>query len=185
MNEADQRTSWFSATTVDLVYSTVRATCARAGLRSEQREEVAQEVWLWLLRRGLPPPQSSAWLNAVTRNMLLRWRRRQHRLSSREAQAPERLDRAVAAGSVEELENQIALAQVATALSPLERRLLMLFLREGSLSEAASRLGIPKGSRTYLRKRLATRLRKAGFHRAGPSEGPSQTNAGKAARKIL
>ena len=124
-------------------YARILSACLYAGLSRSDAEDVAQDIWAWILRSGQPAElYGTPWLGAVARNFILRyWRRRQRRSS---------LDR------MEE------------RLPSTEAKLLRL-VRDGcTFAQAVRLLGIPRGSRCYYRKRLISHLKQGLTAAAGP-----------------
>src|SRR5712664_1821598 len=66
-------------------YSRILKCCSCAGLAPSEADDVAQDIWIWLLREGrLTREVSMPWLAAVARNFILRYRRRKYRRSTLE-----------------------------------------------------------------------------------------------------
>jgi DNA-directed RNA polymerase specialized sigma24 family protein len=138
-------------------YSRILTSCVYAGLPPCEADDVAQDIWLWLLRQGSPSPiVSMPWLSAVSRNFILRYRRRSFRRKAREGRPLDAVPEPRAAESLPELEASELLDRVAAAVPEIERRLLALIRRGHSLAEAARLLGIPRGSRAYYHQKLIT-----------------------------
>lgn len=138
-------------------YARILTSCIYAGLPSSEAEDVAQDIWLWLLRQGTPGPVvSMPWLSAVSRNFILRYRRRNFRRKAREGRALDAVPEPRTAESLPKLEASELLDRVAAAVPEIERRLLALIRRGHSLAEAARLLGIPRGSRAYYHQKLIT-----------------------------
>jgi len=131
--------------------------CIYAGLRQSEADDVAQDIWLWLLRQGTPVlVVSMPWLSAVARNFILRYRRRSFRQKTREGRPLDAAPEPQTAEALPEFEASELLDRVAAAVPEIERRLLALIRRGHSLAEAARLLGIPRGSRAYYHQRLIT-----------------------------
>lgn len=133
-----------------------------AGLARFDAEDVAQDIWIWMLReKKLNIARSDQWVRAVVKNFVLRYRRRIARLAIRESQAfetspdegygPERLD----------IETQLSVLSVERRLPRREARLLHELRLGATWPEATERVGVPNGSRDWLRKRLAQKIRAA------------------------
>jgi DNA-directed RNA polymerase specialized sigma24 family protein len=136
-------------------YSRILTSCVCAGLPASEADDVAQDIWLWLLRQGTPAPiLSMPWLTAVCRNFILRYRRRTYRRKAREGRPLDAAPEPRTAESLTELEASELLNRVAAAVPEIERRLLILIRRGHSLAEASRLLGIPRGSRAYYHQRL-------------------------------
>ena len=70
------------------IYSQILRVCVKAGLGRAEAEDIAQDIWTWLLRSGSPSLALTApWLSAVAQNYVLRFRRRAGRLRAREGVA--------------------------------------------------------------------------------------------------
>jgi DNA-directed RNA polymerase specialized sigma24 family protein len=152
--------------------------CLCAGLAPSEADDIAQDIWLWLLREGrLASALSLPWLSAVARNFILRYRRRKYRRSALEGQpldaSPEPSTREVWPA----LEAGDLLDRLAASLCETERRMLALIRMGHSLAEAARLLGIPRGSRAYHQERLVACARRE-LARRGP---PSNRQAGRTA----
>ena len=153
-------------------YSRILTCCICAGLRASEADDVAQDIWLWLLRQGTPALDR---LDAVA----LRGRPEFHPSVPAKELPPEGSGRAPARRG----------ARASNGLSPcrssrrascwtvspppsreIERRLLALIRTGHSLAEASRLLGIPRGSRAYYHQRLITcgrrelRVRRAAGH---------------------
>lgn len=135
--------------------------------RDEEAEEVAQEVWLRILRGILAlqePGRLPAWIFTIARRTVM------DRLRVRYAEAPlvpleELGTEEPDLGWMDEEVLECALLE----LSPMEREVLVLFhLRELTLREVAEVLGVPSGTvkSRLSRARLALeqRLRAKGVH---------------------
>jgi len=136
-------------------YSRIRAGCLHSGLEPSEADDVAQDIWLWLLRNRTPAlAVSLPWLSGVVRNYVLRYRRRTFRQKAREGLRLDSVAEPRAAEDLPQLEANELLDRVATAVPATERRLLGLIRGGHSLAEAARILGIPRGSRAYHHQRL-------------------------------
>lgn len=129
-------------------------TCVAARLPRHDAEDLAQDIWLWLLRTGPPEQFTNAWLQAVTRNFLLRYWRQSVRALSRHEELTERELPVPDASETERLELALSLDRIAGTLPPREQRLLGLLRKGHSFSDAADLAGVPKGSRHFCRSRL-------------------------------
>jgi len=138
-------------------YSRILTSCIYAGLRQSEADDIAQDIWLWLLRQGTPVlVVSMPWLSGVARNFILRYRRRSFRQKTREGRPLDTAPEPQTAETLPELEASELLDRVAAAVPEIEGRLLALIRRGHSLAEAARLLGIPRGSRAYYHQRLIT-----------------------------
>lgn len=134
---------------------TILGSCRAAGLSVRDSEELAQELWLWLLRRGLPLDAiEHSWLRGAVHYYILRFRRRQLASRARETVLPPDELVRQAHSMVDDLEHEDLLDHLANASRPVERDLLFLVRNGHSLTEAFMRLKIPLGSRSYYKKRL-------------------------------
>lgn len=129
-------------------YVWIARVCRSEGLSSPDADDVAQDIWLWLLRSGLPfATITKPWLRVVARNFVLRHRRRMFRQQRREAlsldDAPE--PRTGDGGAA--LEKRDLFDRMDAGLPDTDRRLLDLIRRGHTLAEAAGILEIPRGSR--------------------------------------
>lgn len=127
--------------------------CSRAHLPATDAQDVAQDVWLWLIESGRSAEAASLpWLGGVAVNFVRRhWRARSRRIE-RESRATD--DRA---GSVD-FETRLSFDEMERRLPDREAQLLRLLRRGASFSEASKLLRIPRGSHDYYRKRLYARL---------------------------
>jgi DNA-directed RNA polymerase specialized sigma24 family protein len=138
-------------------YTRILTCCIYAGLRASEADDVAQDIWLWLLRQGTPALiVSMPWLSSVARNFILRYRRRSSRQKTREGRRLDAAPEPRTSETLPELEASELLDHIAAAVPEIERRLLALIRRGYSLAEASRLLGIPRGSRAYYHKRLIT-----------------------------
>ncbi len=141
--------------TVRTSQSQMIRTCVGAGLSAADAEDLAQDVWTWIVRAGVPVTVvATPWLKAVVHNYILRFRRRSGLHREREGRrletAPEQ-----ASWQPEALVESNELLDILASLLPKTERSLLALIRRGyTLPEAARRLGIPPGSRAYYQGRL-------------------------------
>jgi DNA-directed RNA polymerase specialized sigma24 family protein len=129
--------------------------CVGAGLSSADAEDLAQDVWTWIIGVGVPVEVlATPWLNAVVHNYILRFRRRSGSHREREGQSIETAQEQACWQPEALLESNELLDNLASLLPTRERSLLALIRRGYTLPEAARRLGIPPGSRAYRQGRL-------------------------------
>ena len=129
--------------------------CLCMGLSLADSEEIAQEIWIWVLRLGVPTAlMTTPWLKAVVHNHVLRHRRRSYSRAVREGRTLESVPEPRVWQPFARLEAKDLLDRVASLLPERERDLLALIRRGYSLPEASRRLGIPDGSRAYYQGRL-------------------------------
>jgi DNA-directed RNA polymerase specialized sigma24 family protein len=128
--------------------------CNLARLPASDAQDVAQDVWLWLLESGRSAQADSLpWLGGVTVNFVRRYWRASCRRAARESRGlagrgPDAID----------FETRLSLDEMERRLPELEANLLHLLRLGASFSEASQRLRIPRGSHDYYRKRLYGRL---------------------------
>lgn len=144
--------------------------CGHQGIPRADAEDMAQDLFVWLLthqdKRAL---LEGAALRGAIRIYLMRYRRRTHRRRLREGPAltsdfdprgwsePRTNETAV---SVRSLEN----------LLPGTEALVLRELRAGATwAEAVAAVGVPPGSRDWLRKRMAGHVRSAFAPRGHPA----------------
>lgn len=129
--------------------------CIHAGLAPADAEDVAQDIWEWLLRTGnVSLAQEIPWLGAVAQNYIRRFWRRSFRRSIRERAALVSAGQARFDEPAKGLESKEVLDRLSAALPDRERKLLTLIRSGYSLAEAARALKIPRGSRSYYGDRL-------------------------------
>ncbi len=137
------------------IYSQILRVCLKAGLGRAESEDVAQDIWTWLLRTGSPTLALTApWISAVAQNYVLRFRRREGRLRLREGVAIDAIPEPGCPGDTARLEGREVLDRMAAVLPRTERSLLALIRNGHTFARAAERLGIPRGSRAYYHARL-------------------------------
>ena len=142
-------------------YFRILMTCLCSGLSAADAEDVAQDIWVWLLRQRTPVlAVSMPWLSAVARNFILRYRRRSYRRSLREGRSL--LDGPDPRSSPEEADLEIneLFEKTAALLPEVERRLLCLIRKGYTLAESARMLRIPRGSRAYHHAQVVARARR-------------------------
>jgi DNA-directed RNA polymerase specialized sigma24 family protein len=159
-NALDGEGELTSADQIQASHARVVRACVAAGLRLSDAEDVAQDLFLWLIRDGATLAVVSApWLAAVARNFIRRYWRGRIVRNLRESSATSEAevfarsdDRAKA------IEVRLSLDRVERRLPLVEARLLHLVRQGCSFAEAVGALGIPRGSRTFFRKRLIAYL---------------------------
>jgi DNA-directed RNA polymerase specialized sigma24 family protein len=136
-------------------YVQITRACVCAGLSPEDAEDLAQDIWAWMIRVGVPVAViATPWLTAVVHNYVLRHRRRSYCRQVREGQPLERVPEPKAWQPEARLQSNELLDRVASLLPERERKLLGLIRQGYSLPEAAHLLGIPAGSRDYYQGRV-------------------------------
>ena len=145
----------YSDGAVAAIYARILHSCLAAGLGVSDAEDVAQDVWIWLLRTGSPVLALTApWLGTVVHYYVLRYRRRTATRRRREGVGLEAIAEPGAPSEESDVERREALDRIAAALPETERKLFLL-IREGhTLARAAALLGIPRGSCAYHGERL-------------------------------
>jgi len=152
--------SRYSDEAASAIYAQILRVCLRAGIGRSESEDVAQDIWTWLLRSGSPPLALTApWLSAVAQNYVLRFRRRTEWLRSREGVAIDAIPEPSCSGDARRLEAREVLDRMAAVLPRTERHLLALIRDGHTMANAARLLGIPRGSRAFYRGRLARAAR--------------------------
>ncbi len=142
-------------------YSRILNCCRCAGLVPSEADDIAQDIWLWLLReRRLDREISMSWFAAVARNFILRYRRRKYRRSTLEGCWLDARPEPRTQEALPELEVRELLDRVAAALPETERRMLGLIRSGHSLAESVRLLGVPRGSQGYYQGRLVACARR-------------------------
>src|ERR1700730_2568274 len=141
-------------------YVRILRMCQASGLSPSDAQDVAQDVFLWLLLHpDLPAPTEVKWLRGVVQNFIRRhWQARKVRgaresLAHSEASVVARGD-----GWTKPVEATLSLDRIEKRLPEVERRLLHMVRIGCSFAEAANAEGIPRGSRSYFRKRLISNM---------------------------
>jgi DNA-directed RNA polymerase specialized sigma24 family protein len=148
-----------SAEEIYAAYQQIHTACRRAGLSPADADDVAQDIWAWLLRSGKPAELlATAWLGAVAQNYIRRYWRGRKRRQVHEARAGvEGLTRRPAEAS-ETIDSRLSLDRMERRLPSVEARLLHLVRLGWTFAGAIRHLRIPRGSRSCLRKRLIAHL---------------------------
>jgi DNA-directed RNA polymerase specialized sigma24 family protein len=148
--------------TVAAIHACILGVCLAAGLAQPEADDVAQDVWEWVLRSGtLASAAAAPWIAAVTRNFVMRFRRNRQRRRYREGVTLEMVPEPQAAIDGSMLESNEVLDTLAALLPQTERNLLILVRKGHTLAHAADLLGIPRGSRAYYGGRLIRVARRA------------------------
>ncbi len=122
-----------------------------------EAEGVAQEVWLWLLRLGTPSAKiDTPWLEAVVRHFVLRRRREAARRWHRERRWAESMTQRCEPDRDRSLDGAALLRRMEEALAGKDRRVLDLIRLGFTFAEATAALGIPRGSRDRVYRRLVS-----------------------------
>jgi DNA-directed RNA polymerase specialized sigma24 family protein len=156
-----ERPIGYPETSIRDSYKLIARECLWAGLSPADSDDLAQDLWEWLIRSGVPASAiATPWMMGVVRNYIRRFRRRSRCQEARES-AP--LERAVEPHSEEPLEvieSSEFLDRVSGVLPKRERELLALIRLGYSLPEASRALNIPTGSRAYSSGRLIAYARR-------------------------
>jgi DNA-directed RNA polymerase specialized sigma24 family protein len=153
-------------------YGHILKACCGAGLAVVDAEDLAQDIFLWLLRhRHEVPPVSGAWLGAVARNFVMRYLRQTYRRRAREGASLDALTGRRVPAMASSPETTVSVLRLEELLPPAEAGVLREMRHGATWAEATARLGVPPGSRDWLRKRMAEHVRdaftprRAGSHR--------------------
>jgi DNA-directed RNA polymerase specialized sigma24 family protein len=150
------------------IYSQILRVCVKAGIGRAESEDVAQDIWTWLLRSGSPSLALTApWLSAVAQNYVLRFRRRAGWLRGREGVAIDAIPEPGCPDDARRVEAREVLDRMAAVLPRTERNLLALIRDGHTVANAARLLGIPRGSRAFYRARLVRAAREEMTGRVG------------------
>jgi DNA-directed RNA polymerase specialized sigma24 family protein len=136
--------------------------CGYHGIQRADAEDLAQDLFVWLLdHRDRWVLLEGAALAGAIRIYLMRYRRRTHRQRLREG-APLNSD-FDPRGSSEPLTDETALSvrSLEKLLPGTEARVLRHLRGGATWAEAVSAVGVPPGSRDWLRKRMAGHVRAA------------------------
>src|ERR1700693_3173130 len=80
----------YSDETIRVSYLQITTACVCAGLSPADAEDLAQDIWTWMIRVGVPIAMiATPWLKAVVHNYILRFRRRAYSHRVREGQSLE------------------------------------------------------------------------------------------------
>ncbi len=132
--------------------------CRIAGLTVEEAEDLAQDVWAWLLGSGnLAMASLAPWLASVTENFVRRFLR--HRWQETRVIGPAALSGSplrLVSSAIEPdaVEARLFLDRLAARAPAPERKLLKLMSLGYRLSEAARRAGVTHGSEQFHLNRL-------------------------------
>ncbi len=146
---------------IHVSYCRILTSCVFAGLAPADAEDVAQDIWVWLLKQGAPAlAVSMPWLSAVARNFILRYRRRSYRLRLREGRPLHDGPDPRSSQEEADLETNELFEKTAALLPEIERRLLCLIRNGYTLAESARILRIPRGSRAHHHAQVIARARR-------------------------
>jgi DNA-directed RNA polymerase specialized sigma24 family protein len=141
-------------------YALILQACLFAGLALPDAEDVAQDLFLWLLRSGpvLALP-AMPWLAAAAQNFIRRnWRQRRVRRQREALAVAEAAIFARGDEAADSVEVRLSLDRIERRLPEVEAKLLHLVRTGRSFPEAITALEIPRGSRSFFRKRLIGHL---------------------------
>jgi DNA-directed RNA polymerase specialized sigma24 family protein len=143
------------------IHAELVRSCRRQGLTWGDAEDVAQDIWLWLVREHrLELAASIAWTHAVVKNFVLRYRRRAALRARREPSLDGHpLDHDPSQNL--DVDARLSVGRLERLLPALEARIVHEMRSGATWSEAATISGVPAGSRDWLRKRIAGRVREA------------------------
>jgi DNA-directed RNA polymerase specialized sigma24 family protein len=152
--------------------------CLCSGLSSADADDLAQDLWEWLIRTGVPMTViATPWLEGAVYNYIRRFRRRSSWRHRREGQPLETGPEPQSLPLLPVLESNDLLDRIAAILPKRERSLLDLVRRGYSIAEAGRILGIPRGSCAYHRGRLVAYARRAMKRRSSPPPGGTEPHA--------
>jgi len=140
----------YPADSIRASYRIIARICLDAGLDNADADDLAQDLWEWLIRKGVPNSAiATPWLKAAVQNYVLRFRRRSYWQRVREGRSLESAPEPQASALLPRLECNELIDRIASLLPKTERNLLALLRRGYSNAEAAQILKIPRGSRSY------------------------------------
>src|SRR5262245_25767865 len=157
----NENSEYYPDDSIRASYQLIVKACSCAGLAPADADDLAQDLWEWLIRTGVPMAViATPWLQGAVHNYILRFRRRSYWRDSREGRSLEATPEPQSLPPLPVLESNELLDHVAAVLPKTERSLLALIRRGYSTAEAARMLGIPRGSRTYHQGRLIAYARR-------------------------
>jgi DNA-directed RNA polymerase specialized sigma24 family protein len=134
-------------------YARILRVCSFARLPASDAEDIAQDIWVWLIESGRSPEAVSPhWLAGVTLNYVRRYWRAQSRRVARESRAGSGPNPDL------DIETRISFDEIERGLPGLESSLLRLLRGGATFAEASRRLRIPRGSSDYYRKLLYSHI---------------------------
>src|SRR5262249_14815882 len=143
------------------LYGVISKTDFFASLTAADTDDVAQDLWEWLIRAGIPLAVISApWLRAAVRNYIMRFRRRTAYHNAREGRSLESMPEPPSQPLLPLLESNELLDHVAAVLPSTERRMLKLIRCGYTVADAARLLRIPAGSRDFYKGRIIAYARR-------------------------
>jgi DNA-directed RNA polymerase specialized sigma24 family protein len=151
----------YSDDSIRASYGVIVKICLGSGLSPIDADDLAQDLWEWLIRTGVSPALiATPWLKAAVRNYILRFRRRSYWRSAREGRSLETIAGPQSQTSLPILESNRLLDQLSASLPETERRMLSLIRRGYSIADAARILKIPAGSRDFHKSRIVAYARR-------------------------
>ncbi len=132
--------------------------CRRAGLSRSEALEVASDIWAWILRSERSRDMSRSFLTAVVRFHIAR-RRQEERTRTRRETSLDLVDSLTTRPPADWLNSAMLLNELERRLPPSERAAVRLFRQGFSWSEAFTRMGIPAGSHSRLKRRILRHAR--------------------------
>ena len=153
-------------------YRIIARACRCSGLSAADADDLAQDLWEWLIRNGIPMTGiATPWLKGAIHNYIQRFRRRSSCRYRREGRPLETGSEPQSLPLLPVLESNDLLDWIAAALPKRERSLLDLVRRGYSIAEAGRALGIPRGSCAYHHGRLVAYARRAMKRKSSSSAG--------------
>jgi len=150
-----ERPTAYPETSIRASYKMIARECLWAGLSPADSDDLAQDLWEWLIRNGVPASAiATPWMMGVVRNYIRRFRRRSRCQEARETGPLERAAEPHSEEPLAVIESSELLDLVSGVLPKRERDLLALIRLGYSLPEASRALNIPAGSRAYSSGRL-------------------------------
>ena len=145
---------------IEEAYARVLRACYFAGLTPSEAEDVAQDVFLWLSKDGMPSAAAALpWVGVTAQNFIRRFRRCRNVRRQRESlAAAETALHATGEDGAASVEMRLSLDRMEKRLPPVEAKLLHLVRRGCSFAEAIRAMGIPHGSLSFFRNRLIAHL---------------------------
>lgn len=162
LKSSEDHTEGYPDDAVRVWHTQIIRSCVCAGLSPADAEDLAQDIWTWMIRAGVPVALvASPWLKGVVHNYILRFRRRNYSHWVREGRPLETAAEPASWQPGAGVESNELLDRVGSLLPKRERSLLSLIRQGYSLPEASRLLGIPPGSRAYYQGRLVAYARRA------------------------
>jgi hypothetical protein len=136
--------------------------CDHQGLQRADAEDLAQDLFLWLVAHPERAPLlTGAGLGSAIRIYLMRYRRRTHTRRMREAPAVDFEIDARGSSRPHADEITVSVGALERLLPGAEARVLKQLKAGATWAEAVAAAGVPPGSRDWLRKRMAGHVRTA------------------------